>query len=118
MSSQITDDGILRIVLVVLAILVLAPMFMMALAFPMMGMWGGGMMGDYVGYGGSALWGLGMMLTWLIILVGGGYLAYRWIVGSDGVSTDPALEELRLAYARGDIDEEEYEERRTKLGEE
>lgn len=118
MSSQSTDTGILRIVLVVLAIIVLTPMLMMGFAFPIMGMWGGGMMGGYGGYGGSALWGIAMMLVWLVVLVGGGYLVYRWIAGSDGMARDPALEELRLAYARGDISEEEFEERRTKLGRE
>ena len=123
MSSRHTTDRTLRIVLVVVAALVLAPMLMMTLAFPMMGMWGGGMgyggmMGGSGMYGGSGLWGWGMMLVWLVVLVGGGYLVYRLLSGSGGVAADPALEELRLAYARGDISEEEYDERRTKLGDE
>jgi putative membrane protein len=88
---------------------------MMGLAFPLMGMWGGGMMGGYGTYGGSGLWGLGMALIWIVVLIGGGYLLYRWLAGSRSVVSDPALEELRLAYARGDISEEEYEERRSKL---
>jgi putative membrane protein len=32
--------------------------------------------------------------------------------------TDPALEELRMAYARGDLSEEEFEERRERLRQE
>ena len=121
MSSRHTTDRTLRIVLVVVAALVLAPMLMMTLAFPMMGMWGGGMgyggmMGGYGTYGGSGLWGWGMMLVWLVVLVGGGYLVYRWLSGSGGGTEDAALEELRLAYARGDLSEEEYDERRAKLG--
>lgn len=113
MSSQTTDTGILRFVLIVLAIIVLAPMLMMGFAFPMIGMWGGWQMG---GYGGSTLWGIGMMLIWLVILVGVGYLVYRWVARSGGITSDPALEELRLAYARGDLSEEEFEDRRTNLG--
>lgn len=115
MSSQRTTDGTLRIVLIVLAVLVLAPMLMMLVSVPMMGMMGGigygGMMGPY---GGSGLWGLGMLLVWLVVLVGGGYLVYRWLSGS-GVGADPALQELRLAYARGDLSDEEFEERRSTL---
>lgn len=116
MSDRRTTDDTLRIVLIVLGVIVLAPMLMMVFAFPMMGMWGGGMMGGFGGTGGSPLWSIGMMLLWLVILVGGGYLVYRWIAGSGGVGSDPALEELRLAYARGDISEEEFDERRSKLG--
>jgi len=118
MSTQRTTDNTLRIVLVILAVLVLGPMLMMVFAFPLMGMWGGGMMGGYGGYGmygGSGLWGVGMMLLWLVVLVGGGYLVYRWVSRGGGVGTDPALEELRLAYARGDLTEAEYDERRSKL---
>ena len=45
----------------------------------------------------------------LLVLVGIGYLIYR------SASGDPALDELRLAYARGDLSDEEYEERRDRL---
>lgn len=113
MSSENTTDGILRIALIVVAIIVLAPILMMAFMMPFMGMWGGGMMGNY---GWSPLWGVGMMLFWLVVLAGGAYLAYRWL--SPGVTTDSALRELRLAYARGDISDEEFEERRRKLNQE
>ncbi|WP_336339638.1 SHOCT domain-containing protein [Haloarcula brevis] len=115
MSNLRTTDGTVKLILVVLAILVLGPMLMMVLAFPLMGMWGGGMMGGYGMYGGSWTWGFGMMLFWLVILIGGGYLVYRWLSGGGGLTADPALEELRIAYARGDISEEEYEQRRSKL---
>lgn len=117
MSDRNTTDDTLRIVLIVLAVIVLAPTLMMAFAFPMMGMWGG-MMGGFGGSGVSPLWSIGMMLLWVVILVGGGYLIYRWLAGSSGIGSDPALEELRLAYARGDVSEEEFEERRSKLDKE
>lgn len=109
-----TDDA-LRIILVVIAALVLAPILMMVFMFPMMGMWGG-MMGGFDGFGGSPLWGIGMMLLWLVVLVGGGYLLYRWVSGAGSIGADPALEELRLAYARGELSDEEFEERRSRLG--
>jgi putative membrane protein len=32
-----------------------------------------------------------------------------------GRTSDPAMESLRIAYARGDLSEEEYENRRRKL---
>lgn len=121
MSASRTTDDTFRIVLIVIAALVLAPILMMVLAFPLMGMWGGGMMGGYGGYGmygGSSLWGIVMMLVWLVVLVGGGYLLYRWLSGSRGVTGDPAIEELRLAFARGDMSEEEFEARRSKLDDE
>jgi putative membrane protein len=110
-------------VVVVLGILVLFPVLMMALAVPTMGMmgwWGDGMMGwwgDGMMGGFSPLWGIVMMLVWLIVLLGIGYLLYRGLVGGLGTSaeTDSALEELRLAYARGDLSDEEFEERRSRL---
>lgn len=119
MSTERTSDGLLRIALIVLAVIVLFPMLMMVFAVPMMGMmgwwWGGGMAG-----GLSPLWGIGMMLVWLVVLVGIGYLLYRGLVGGVGSSLtgDRALEELRVAYARGDLSDEEFEERRDKLNRE
>ena len=118
MPQRRTTDDTLKIVLLVIAVIVLGPMLMMALAFPMMGMWGGMMGGFGPGSGFSPLWGVGMMLLWLLVLVGGGYLVYRWARGSGGAGTDQALEELRLAYARGDLTDEEFEERRSRLGRE
>lgn len=119
MSTERSSDGLLRIVLIVLAVIVLFPMLMMVFAAPMMGMmgwwWGGGTAG-----GLSPLWGIGMMLVWLVVLVGIGYLLYRGLVGGVGSSLtgDRALEELRVAYARGDLSDEEFEERRAKLSRE
>lgn len=116
MSTDRPADGVLRIVLVVLAVIVLVPLLLMVFAMPMVGMmgwwWGGGS-----GMGLSPLWGIGMPLVWLVVLVGIGYLLYRGFVGHDGLSTttDPALEELRLAYARGDLSDDEFERRRETL---
>ncbi|WP_137285875.1 SHOCT domain-containing protein [Halorussus salinisoli] len=112
-----TDQGMLRVVLIVLGVLILFPLLMMVFAIPMMGMmgwwWGGGTIEN----GLSPLWGIGMMLVWLAILVGIGYFLYRGLVGRmDTDSTgDPALEELRIAYARGELSEDEYQKRRERL---
>ncbi|RRJ29391.1 SHOCT domain-containing protein [Halocatena pleomorpha] len=112
MPPQRTTDDTLRIILIVLTVIVLGPILLMLLAFPMMGMWGGMVHG---GRFVSPLWNVGMMLVWFVILVSGGYLVYRWLSNSARHGSDPALEELRLAYARGEISEEEYEQRRSKL---
>jgi putative membrane protein len=119
MSTERSSDGLLRAVLIVVAVIVLLPVLMMVAAVPMMGMmgwwWGGGMAG-----GLSPLWGIAVMLLFLAVVVGVGYLLYRGLVGGIGtsVASDSALEELRLAYARGDISDEEFEERRAKLSRE
>lgn len=119
MSTDGTTDGLLRVVLVVLAVLVLFPLLMMLFSVPMMGMmgwgWGGGMNGGF-----SPLWGVGMMLVWVAVLAGVGLLFYRMLAdaGDSTPGTDRALEELRVAYARGDLTEEEFEERRSTLRDE
>lgn len=107
-----TEDTLLRAVIAIVAIIVLLPLFWMVLGMPVMGMWGWGHMGDGVGLG----WG--WLLSWFVmlaLLVGLGYLFYRILTGHASESGDPALEELRLAYARGELTDEEFEERRHKL---
>lgn len=110
MASAADGDTLLRIVVIVLVVVLLAPLLMMAFAIPMMGTMGGRPMG-----GSSTLWGLGMMLLWLVVLLGIGYVIYRAFTGRGSRETDPAMEELRMAYARGDLTEEEFEERRRNL---
>lgn len=116
MATQRSNDSLLRIVVVVLGVIVLLPVLMMALMMPMMGMMGWSWH-DGVAGGMSPMWGIGMMLVWLVVLLGIGYLFYRGVASGfrrNGVS-DPALEELRLAYARGDLTDEEFEERHARL---
>ncbi|PSP86299.1 hypothetical protein BRC83_01140 [Halobacteriales archaeon QS_1_68_17] len=62
--------------------------------------------------GTSPLWGFGSMLLLVLVVAGVGSALYR---GLDGEPRDRALEELRLAYARGELSDEEYEERRDRL---
>jgi putative membrane protein len=83
------------------------------------GMWGpmhDGRMGAGGG-AGTGWWFLAALwrLLFVAALVGGGYLLYR--AASDGAGRDPAIEEVRSAYARGDLSEEEYERRRERLEE-
>jgi putative membrane protein len=118
MSTSQTGRSILRAIVVVLAIVLLFPLLMMVFAMPMIGMmgwWGGA--GPSVGL--SPLWGLGMMLLFLVVLVGIGYYLYRSLVNgtlnANANTNDPALEELRVAYARGDLSHEEFEQRRETL---
>jgi len=111
------------LVLVLLGILVAVPLLfvgggMMAGPMsghgPMMGdgeMWGGGMTDGAAGW--WFLVALGTRLVVLAVVVAAAYLAFRHVTGGD--DTDPAVEELRRAYARGDLTDEEYDQRRERL---
>ena len=83
----------------------------------------GSMMGGTWGHVGTA-GGLGgwmvllapiMQLLFLLVVVGLGYALYRGIEDAD--TSDQARSELRAAYARGDIDDEEFRRRREVLDE-
>jgi len=138
MATNTTDTRLVTIVLLVLGALVVLPALFMGFgmmgAGPMGGMGHDGMWGS--GGGAPGWWplaGLLMQLAFLAAVVGLGYLLYRAVAGTGtetgagaatgvgaetaaGAATDdPAIEELRLAYARGDLDEEEYERRRERL---
>ncbi|WP_136715413.1 SHOCT domain-containing protein [Halorientalis salina] len=110
-SDQLDPTTIL---LLVLGAVILLPMLMMGLGFG--GMMGyGGMMGQYSGTGGW--WpfvGMLMPLAFLLVLIGGGYLVFRRTSGTQSPHNS-AMEELRMAYARGDLTDEEFEARREKL---
>ena len=115
-NAASADRTLVRLVLLVLAVLVLAPILAMSFAAPMMGTmgwWGhdGGMVAV------APWWGLGMGLGWLAVLALVGYVVYRALVrgGEVGTEADPAMEALRLAYARGELTDEEFESRRTTL---
>lgn len=121
MAQNPSSDGLLRIVLIVVALVVLLPFLLMAFMLPMLGFMGGygGMMGGWGGMmdgtGGYGIWGWGMMLLWFLVLAGVGYVVYRAISRTTPATTDPALKELRVQYARGELTDEEFEERRTRL---
>ena len=106
------SSTLVRGILLVLAVLILMPLLLMMVMMPMMGMMGG-MWGT--GMTMSPAWGFGMMLLFLLVLVGIGYALYRAFTSEKVGPSDPALEELRVAYARGKLTQEEFEQRREDL---
>lgn len=105
-----TND-LTRLVVLILAIVILLPMLMMLLVWPMGGMWDGGHMWDNGStWGGLVAWAVIM----LVLLVAVGVLI-RWFTRADQTDDDPALEALRVAYARGEFSDEEFERRRERL---
>ena len=69
-------------------------------------------------WGWDGGWGMGyglfslMHVLWWVLLVGGGILLLRAIVGPRGSRRrDSALDILRERFARGEIDEAEFHER-------
>ena len=104
-----TRTDLATVLLIGLAILVLGPMLMMGFAMPMMG----GMYGYGAG-GNVGLVGFLVPLAVLLVILGAGYLLVRRVIGNTD-SHDPALEELRSAYARGDLSDEEFQTRRQTL---
>lgn len=108
---------LVRLLVILGAIVLLVPLVMMAFAWPMMGVWGAGHMTDggmWTGAGTPWMW----MVMWavpLVILLGGGVLLYRAWAPSETDTTDGALEELRLAYVRGELSDDEFDERRDRL---
>ncbi|GAA0508950.1 putative membrane protein [Halorubrum aquaticum] len=119
MPKNIDDTRLVTILLIIIGAFVIFPMVfmgfgMMGFGSMMGGMWGGGMWGDGTMSGWMFIVGIVMQILFLAAIIGGGYLIYRAVVGSESGS-DQALEELRLAYARGDLTEDEYEQRREAL---
>ena len=119
MPTKTDDTRLVTLLLVIIGAVVIFPLFFMGFGMmgfgPMMGgMWGGGMWGDGTMSGWMFVIGIVMQLLFLAALVGGGYLVYRAITETTS-DADQALEELRLAYARGELTDEEYEQRRESL---
>jgi len=119
MATNTTDTRLVTIVLIAIGALVVLPMVFMGFGMmgfgPMMGgMWGHGTWGGGTAPGWVPLVGVLMQLLFVAAIVGAGYLLYRAVAGSDA-DDDRALEELRVAYARGEVSDEEYEQRREAL---
>ena len=118
--AQLTDDTrLVTVLLLIIGAFVIFPIIFMGFGMmgfgPMMGgMWGSGMWGGGTVPGWLFIVGIVMQLLFLAAIVAGGYLVYRAVVGGESDS-DQALEELKLAYARGDVTDEEYEQRRATL---
>lgn len=125
MTTNSTERRLGWVVLALVGALVAVPVFGMGFGLtgtgpmgtgPMMGgTWDHGMWGASGEPSGWLLAvGMGMQLLFLAALVGAGYLGYRALTGRDA-SADPALDELRSAYARDELSDEEYERRRERL---
>ena len=119
MAANTTETRLVTIVLIAIGVLVVLPMVFMGFGMmgfgPMMGgMWGHGTWGGGTTPGWVPLVGVLLQLLFVAAIIGAGYLLYRAVVGSSDGS-DGALEELRLAYARGELSDEEYEQRRETL---
>lgn len=95
----------------VIAVLLAVPLFMGAVVMPLAAVAGGGAMMS--GAGGLRMFVPLVPLTVLGVLV---YTLYTYGGGSDRpTSSDGALAELRAAYARGELSDEEFERRRERL---
>ncbi|RYJ13093.1 SHOCT domain-containing protein [Halogeometricum borinquense] len=120
MATNTTNRRLIALVLIALGALILLPTLFMG--FGTMGygpMMGGEMWGQMWGTGGTVpMWvplaGLVMQLVFLAVIGAVAYLVYKAITGPERTG-DRALEELRVAYARGDLTDEEYEDRRKTL---
>ncbi|PSP78996.1 hypothetical protein BRC81_05860 [Halobacteriales archaeon QS_1_68_20] len=96
-------DALVVVIGLVVGLFFVGPFLLMVLAVPAMGLL------DTVAGPGVLVVGAGIAVLYL----GGAGLIAWWLIG--GRREDGALEELRLALARGEITEEEYERRRELL---
>ena len=110
---MVSERDAVKLIVLILAIVLFVPLVMMLLAWPMSGMWDGGHMWDGGGMGWVAV------ASWAVIMLVllGAVLLLFWVLRpAAGATDDPALEEVRLAYARGELSDEEYTERIDRLG--
>lgn len=61
------------------------------------------------------VWAFALILLLLVVVLGMGYMFSRSVESVATSRPDPAIEELQIAYARGDITREEFRERRKEL---
>ncbi|MFH1494373.1 MAG: SHOCT domain-containing protein [Pseudomonadota bacterium] len=79
------------------------------------------MMGDYGMTGGFGFGGIFMILWWVLVIAGIVALV-KWMVSSSSAGSrsggdSKALEILKERYARGEIDEQEFQKRKGDLKE-
>lgn len=104
-------DTILGAGLTALGILLLVPAFVMVVVMPLLLLTGFGQLP--AGLGGWERF-LVPLLPFTVFL-GLGYLLYTGVVERSDRSTESELDELRSAYARGTLTDEEFEKRRFRL---
>lgn len=109
-----TSNDLARTVVLAVLAFVGVMILLMAFSMPMMAGMHAGTWGTDTGTWGLTGWlwmGLLPLLVLVLLLYGG----LRLLSDDDG--HDPAIDELRQAYARGDLTDEEYESRRQRLEE-
>lgn len=100
MASNFVD--VVRVLLIGVAVIVLLPVLLMVFFAPAMG--------RHMGWNSG--WNIAWLLPWLVLFLVIGYVVYRLSIQ---LGEDDALKELRRAYARGDVTDEEFEKRRHRL---
>ncbi|MFW6448504.1 MAG: SHOCT domain-containing protein [Halobacteriota archaeon] len=103
--ATIGADRFLVAALALLAVLIVAPVALAIVYWPTFH-------GPWVGDGLDPVWWLVGWLLLVSVAVVTVLVAARTM---DSSTDDPAIEELRVAYARGEVDDEEYEKRYERL---
>ena len=75
---------------------------------------------DGYGMGGGFGFGGGFMILWWIVIIVGVVMLVKWLASSYGAEGRSALEKtameiLEERYARGEIDEQEFQKRKREL---
>lgn len=106
-------DTVVRSIVILVAVFVLLPMIVGAVAMSVFGLFGAGLFGHMM-----PMYGAVMLLVWVLVIFGVAYVLYQALLDTRSKrSGDTALKELRVAFARGEIDEDEFESRRERLEE-
>lgn len=103
-----TDSG-LRTIATVVAILFAIPVLMMSVMV-LLGLSGVGQMPGHAGG-----WQMLLPIIPLVVFGSAVYVLYTGIGDGSERETDRGLDELRTAYARGDLSETEFENRQSRL---
>jgi len=109
-----SDDSALRTAVYVVLFVLAIPVLMMLVMMPMMVGIGWDMHTAWWGTGGGWGWIL-MLFVPILVLVGFGYVLYTLVDSNTKPHDSKAIDELRTAYARGDLSDEEFEHRLTRL---
>lgn len=72
---------------------------------------------NYYGYNMMSGWGIIMMITWVLLIVVIVYVLMKLVQGSNNTdksqnSRDEALEILKQRYAKGELSDEEYQQKK------
>jgi putative membrane protein len=96
----------------------LSPVLLLASAMPALaqGTGYGGFDHPHMGYGADGIMGPIFMLVLLAALIVGIVALLRWMsLGHVSASSNAALDMLNLRFAKGELDQKEYEERKKAL---